>query len=252
MFSLCRGGCLLMTHWLVSVCKDEERGHLLLTVALHVLLRLHQSWITSSHQCYCAKSKTPLSPAVGLHPHFLPAAGLHYPHHRPHHTQTQVQRSGETSVSKYLTDIQIYVNIVRTFVLSVFYPQPSTRWATSHKHTHTSAPLKHTLRRVFLLLHQVWEESLQLRAFWDGFCWGDRVQPGGQKHRWGTSPPEREGQVCPHCGFNFTVCGVFPDYKNNLLKEKAHLSSPPKVIDLDKGNSYLSACLHMEQTIILI
>lgn len=153
---------------------------------------------------------------------------------------------------KYLTNIQIYVNTVRTFVLSVFYPQPSTRWATSHKHTHTSAPLKHALRRVFFLLRQVWEKSLQLRAFWDGFCWGDRVQPGGQKHRWGTSPPEREGQVCPHCGFKFTVRGVFPDYKNNLLKEKAHLSSPPKVIDLDKGNSYLSACLHMEQTIKLI
>lgn len=26
MFSLCRGRCLLVTHWLVCECKDEERG----------------------------------------------------------------------------------------------------------------------------------------------------------------------------------------------------------------------------------
>lgn len=169
----------------------------LLTVALCVLFRLQQSWITSSHQCYSAEPKTPLSPAAGLHSHFLPAAGLHHPHRRPHHTQTQVQRSGETSPSKNSTDLEIYVNIIRAFVLSVFYPQPSTRWATVTQ-THTSAPLKHTLRCVFLLLPQVWEK---LRALWDGFSWGDRVQPGGQKHWWGASPPERQGQVCPHYVF---------------------------------------------------
>lgn len=155
----------------------------------------------------------------------------------------------------------LYQNIELTYkymlILSVLlsfqcFIRSRPRGERHHTNTHTSAPRKHTLRRVFLLLRQVWEKSLQLGAFWDGFCWGDRVQPGGQKHRWGTNPPEREGQVCPHCSFKFTVCGVFPDYKNNLLKEKAHLSSPPKVIDLDKGNSYLSACLHMEQTIILI
>lgn len=65
------------------------------------------------------------------------------------------------------------------------------------------------------------------------------MQPGGEEHRSGTSPPEREGQVCPHCGLRFTVCCVFSDYKNNLLKEKARLSSPPKVIDLDRGHSDL-------------
>ena len=32
-----------MTHWLVCECGDEEWGHLLLTVVLNVLLRLHQS-----------------------------------------------------------------------------------------------------------------------------------------------------------------------------------------------------------------
>lgn len=153
-------------------------------------------------------------------------------------TSPKVWRNFCIKIFNWHTNIE-YVHIVRTFVPSVFYPQPSTRWAPAHKHTHSRVPLKHTLRCVFLLLRQVWEQSLQLRAFWDGFCWGGRVQPGGQKHRWGTSPPEREGQVCSHCGFKFTVWCVFSDYKNNLLKEKAHLSSPPKVIDLDQGHSYL-------------
>ena len=37
---------------------------------------------------------------------------------------------------------------------------------------------------------------------------------------------------------SFPVC--FLDYKNNLLKEKVHMNTQPKVIDLDKGN--LHAC----------
>lgn len=48
-----------------------------------------------------------------------------------------------------------------------------------------------------------------------------------------------EGHVCPHWGrFELTVPRVFSDYKNNLLKAKASLNSPPKVIDLDKGSSH--------------
>lgn len=34
----------------------------------------------------------------------------------------------------------------------------------------------------------------------------------------------------------FPVC--FLDYKNNLLKEKVHMNTQPKVIDLDKGNPH--------------
>lgn len=33
------------------------------------------------------------------------------------------------------------------------------------------------------------------------------------------------------------LSSVVLDFKNNLLKEKAHMNPPPKVIDLDKGNT---------------
>lgn len=53
----------------------------------------------------------------------------------------------------------------------------------------------------------------------------ERVPPGWRS---GSSP----------LGLEVTVWCLFSDYKNNLLKAKAHCSSPPKVIDLDKGNSH--------------
>lgn len=51
-------------------------------------------------------------------------------------------------------------------------------------------------------------------------------------------PLRDKDRFVPTTALNPTVWCVFPDYKNNLLKEKARLSSPPKVIDLDRGNSY--------------
>lgn len=94
-----------------------------------------------------------------------------------------------------------------------------------HTYTHASAHLKHTLRCVLWLLRQVWEKSLQPGAFWDGFRRGDRAQPGGEKHRWGTSPPEGEGQVCPHCSFKFyrLVCVV------RLQEQPAERKSSPQL-----------------------
>lgn len=51
-----------------------------------------------------------------------------------------------------------------------------------------------------------------------------------------------------------TVPCVFSDYKNNLLKAKASLNSPPKVIDLDKGNShyFVSTFTLVEHPLMLI
>lgn len=48
----------------------------------------------------------------------------------------------------------------------------------------------------------------------------------------------RKVRSVPTGGFELTVPCVFSDYKNNLLKAKASLNSPPKVIDLDKGHSH--------------
>ena len=38
------------------------------------------------------------------------------------------------------------------------------------------------------------------------------------------------------CVCILTFSCVILDYKNNLLKEKVHMNTQPKVIDLDKGN----------------
>lgn len=46
-----------------------------------------------------------------------------------------------------------------------------------------------------------------------------------------------------HCKPRFPNLILFvPDYKSNLLREKAHLSPQPKVIDLDKGSRPATPC----------
>lgn len=111
---------------------------------------------------------------------------------------------------------EICVDVGQTFVISVFYPQPSLRWEATHKHSH-QLPLKHTLRCVFLSPRQVWAESLQLGAVRDGLCWSGRLQPGGQKHRWGPSL----SWTRPVGGFKFTPPGVcFQTTRTTCWKKK--------------------------------
>lgn len=62
-------------------------------------------------------------------------------------TSPKVWRNFCIKIFNWHTNIE-YVHIVRTFVLSVFYPQPSTRWATAHKHTHTHEFPSNTLSGV--------------------------------------------------------------------------------------------------------
>lgn len=85
--------CFWVKWW--RTASAERRA---LTLVFSVPLRRHKAWITASHHRYSAWPETPDSPAAGLHPHLLPAPGLHCARHRAHHTQTQEERFVKTFV----------------------------------------------------------------------------------------------------------------------------------------------------------
>lgn len=144
-----------------------------------------------------------------------------------------------------------------THTLSLSHPSP-------HTHTHSDVSLSHT--------HTQWQvqpESEQLRWVRDGRDWSQHVQRGGEKSRWESRTEIQSLKAAAllfklDCLVTWTLtdcdgldhwdatdmklCAVvavvvylwlspvwLSDFKNNLLKEKVHMNTQPKVIDLDKG-----------------
>ena len=61
---------------------------------------------------------------------------------------------------------------------------------------------------------------------------------------------EKESGFCLDCVSVLTLSCVILDYKNNLLREKVHMNTQPKVIDLDKGNARAHTHTHANSAIM--
>lgn len=117
-------------------------------VVLSVPLRRRKAWITASHHRYSAGPETPDSPAAGLHPHLLPAPGLHRARHRAHHTQTQEERFVKTFRVTAMMIHGVFFFFKFHPILLVFFRLLSTGVSEVSESTQTRIfhclPLKHS------------------------------------------------------------------------------------------------------------
>lgn len=106
-----------------------------------------------------------------------------------------------------------------------------------HTHTVTDTLLRDAKAFVLWRLQQ---RSLPLRGAGNGCCRSERVQLGGEKLRWAVTKSKWLTWKTEFRKKSYVVC--VSDYKSNLLREKAHMSPQPKVIDLDRGSRRASPC----------